>query len=205
VRVTSVMVSSSSRSPIESIRHATGNGEPKHGPALGYSAEVGGESLAPRVHGERGRRPRMNIQHFFDPATWTLSYVVDDGTTGVVIDPVRDYDPKSGRTSWRSSEEIAAFLDRKRLRLPYVIDTHAHADHMSGMPFFKERYGAKTVTGSRVGEVQAIFRDVYGLARDFPVDGRQFDVLLDEGDVLEIGSFRVNAMHTPGHTPAHMS
>jgi glyoxylase-like metal-dependent hydrolase (beta-lactamase superfamily II) len=147
----------------------------------------------------------MNIQHFFDPATWTLSYVVDDGTTGVVIDPVRDYDPKSGRTSWRSSEEIAAFLDRKRLRLPYVIDTHAHADHMSGMPFFKERYGAKTVTGSRVGEVQAIFRDVYGLARDFPVDGRQFDVLLDEGDVLEIGSFRVNAMHTPGHTPAHMS
>lgn len=147
----------------------------------------------------------MNVRHFFDPATWTLSYVVDDGTDAVVIDPVRDFDPKSGRTSWRSSEAIATFVDAKRLRVRCVIDTHAHADHMSGMPFFKERYGAKTVTGSRVGEVQAIFRDVYGLEKDFPVDGRQFDLLLDEGDDLRVGAIRVRAMHTPGHTPAHMS
>jgi glyoxylase-like metal-dependent hydrolase (beta-lactamase superfamily II) len=73
------------------------------------------------------------------------------------------------------------------------------------MPFFKKRFGARTVTGSRVGEVQRIFRDIYNLGGDFPVDGRQFDLLLNEGQVLEVGSFRVRAMHTPGHTPAHMS
>jgi glyoxylase-like metal-dependent hydrolase (beta-lactamase superfamily II) len=73
------------------------------------------------------------------------------------------------------------------------------------MPFFKKRYGARTVTGSRIGEVQRSFRDIYNLGADFPVDGRQFDLLLDEGQELEIGSFLVHAMHTPGHTPAHMS
>lgn len=73
------------------------------------------------------------------------------------------------------------------------------------MPFFKKRYGSQTVTGSRVGEVQRSFRDIYNLGADFPIDGRQFDILLDEGQDLEVGSFRIRAMHTPGHTPAHMS
>jgi glyoxylase-like metal-dependent hydrolase (beta-lactamase superfamily II) len=147
----------------------------------------------------------MKIEHFFDEHTWTLSYVVHDGRVGVVIDPVRDYDPRSGRTSWASSEKIAACIDRERLQIPYVIDTHAHADHMTGLPFFKERYGAKSVTGARIGEVQSTFRDVYNLGADFPVDGRQFDVLLDEGKRLGFGSLEIEAMHTPGHTPAHMS
>ena len=145
------------------------------------------------------------VQHFFDEATSTLTYVVHDGSVAVVIDPVRDYDPRSGRTSWRSAEAVARFLDGKGLAARYVIDTHAHADHLSGIPFFRERYGAHSVTGSRVGEIQKVFRDVFHLGPGFPVDGRQFDVLLDEGDVLEVGSFRVQAMHTPGHTPAHMS
>ena len=96
-------------------------------------------------------------------------------------------------------------MDGKHLSVPYVIDTHAHADHLTAMPFFKQRYGAQTVTGSRVGEVQRIFRDIYNHGAAFPVDGRQFDLLLDEGQDLEVGSFRVHAMHTPGHTPAHMS
>jgi glyoxylase-like metal-dependent hydrolase (beta-lactamase superfamily II) len=86
-----------------------------------------------------------------------------------------------------------------------VIDTHAHADHLTAMPFFKKRFGARTVTGSRIGEVQRIFRDVYNLGSDFAVDGRQFDLLLDEGQGLDVGAFRIRAMHTPGHTPAHMS
>nr|AMK59615.1 putative Hydroxyacylglutathione hydrolase [uncultured bacterium UPO76] len=147
----------------------------------------------------------MKIQHFFDEHTWTLSYVVHDGRMGVVLDPVRDYDPKSGRTSWRSAEQVAAYIDRERLEIPYVVDTHAHADHMSGLPFFKERYGARTVTGAEVGKVQAAFRDIYNLGRDFPVDGSQFDVLIDEGKRLGFGTLEVEALHTPGHTPAHMS
>lgn len=147
----------------------------------------------------------MEIQHFFDPATSTLTYVVHDTGTGVVIDPVLDYDPKSARTSCKSAEAVAQYIDDRHLAVPYVIDTHAHADHLTAMPFFKKRYGARTVTGSRIGEVQRSFRDIYNLGADFPVDGRQFDHLLDEGQELEIGSFNVRAMHTPGHTPAHMS
>lgn len=147
----------------------------------------------------------VHIQSFYDEITSTLTYVVHDGKTGVVIDPVRDFDPKSGRTAWRSAETVAKYIDDHRLTIPYVIDTHAHADHMTAMPFFQEQYGARTVTGSRVGEVQTIFRDIYNLGPDFPVDGRQFDVLLDEGDELCVGSFVVTALHTPGHTPAHMS
>ncbi|HSK30414.1 MAG TPA: MBL fold metallo-hydrolase, partial [Candidatus Limnocylindria bacterium] len=140
-----------------------------------------------------------------DPATSTLTYVVHDAATGVVIDAVLDYDPKSARTSTKSAEAVARYIDERRLSLPYVIDTHAHADHLTAMPYFKKRYGARTVTGSRMGIVQRAFRDVYNLGADFPVDGRQFDLLLDEGQELEVGSFRVRAMHTPGHTPAHMS
>jgi glyoxylase-like metal-dependent hydrolase (beta-lactamase superfamily II) len=147
----------------------------------------------------------MEIQHFFEQVTSTLTYVVHDTMTGVVIDPVLDYDAKSARTSLRSAEAVAKYIDQKKLAIPYVIDTHAHADHLTAMPFFKKRFGARTVTGSRIGKVQRTFRDIYNLGSDFPIDGRQFDLLLDEGQELGVGSFRVRAMHTPGHTPAHMS
>jgi glyoxylase-like metal-dependent hydrolase (beta-lactamase superfamily II) len=147
----------------------------------------------------------MRIERFFDEATWTLTYLVDDGANAVVIDSVRDYEARSGRTSWRSAEKIAAVIDERKLAVHYVIDTHAHADHLSGMPFFEDRYGARTVTGARVGVIQEAFCKIYGLGDDFPVDGRQFDVLLDEGEHIDAGSLRVEAMHTPGHTPAHMS
>lgn len=147
----------------------------------------------------------MNIQHFFHEQTSTLSYVVDDGVTAVVIDPVRDYDAAAGRTSWTSCERIADYLREKKLRTPYVVDTHAHADHLTGLPYFKEHFSSQTVTGARTGEIQAKFRDVYNMKPDFPVDGSQFDVLIDEGERLTIGSIEVEAIHTPGHTPAHMS
>jgi len=147
----------------------------------------------------------MQIQHFFDEQTSTLTYVVHDGRAAAVIDPVRDYDPKNGRTSWANSEKVAAYIDRAGLAVPYVIDTHAHADHLTGLPFFKQRYGARSVTGARIGEIQRTFRDVFNLGPDFPVDGRQFDVLVDEGVRLAFGSLEVEALHTPGHTPAHMS
>lgn len=149
----------------------------------------------------------MRIQEFFDEATSTLTYVVFDESArvAVVIDPVLDYDPKSARLRETSAEAVAAFIDGEGLSVPYVIDTHAHADHMTALPFFQKRYGAKSVTGADVGVVQAKFRDIYNLGDDFPVDGRPFDVLLDEGDEIEFGALRVHAVHTPGHTPAHMS
>jgi glyoxylase-like metal-dependent hydrolase (beta-lactamase superfamily II) len=147
----------------------------------------------------------MEIQHFFDQATSTLTYIVHDTKRGVVIDPVLDYDPKSARTSSGSAEAVAKYIAERNLAIPFAIDTHAHADHLTAMPFFKKRFGARTVTGSRIGEVQRIFRDVYNLGSDFAVDGRQFDLLLDEGQGLDVGAFRIRAMHTPGHTPAHMS
>ncbi|MEC9341129.1 MAG: MBL fold metallo-hydrolase [Pseudomonadota bacterium] len=147
----------------------------------------------------------MEIQHFFDPNTSTLSYVVHDGVSALVIDPVRDYDPKSGRISWASAQRMADYITAQGVGVSHVIDTHAHADHLTGAPFFKERYGAKTVTGARMGVVQAVFRDFFNLGADFPVDASQFDLLLDEGDTLECGGLVVEAMHTPGHTPAHMS
>ncbi len=147
----------------------------------------------------------MQIQHFFEASSGTLCYVVHDGRVGIVIDPVRDYDARSGRTSWRSSELVAAYVDRLGLQVPYVIDTHAHADHMTGLPYFRERYGAARVTGSRVGEVQTRFRDFYHLGADFPTDGSQFDLLIEEGMTLRFGDLSLRALHTPGHTPAHMS
>jgi glyoxylase-like metal-dependent hydrolase (beta-lactamase superfamily II) len=147
----------------------------------------------------------MKIQHFFDEATFTLTYVVHDDRVGVVVDPVRDYSARNGRTSWASSEKVAKYIDAAGLTIPYAIDTHAHADHMTGLAFFKERFGARTVTGARVGEVQRAFRDIYNLGHEFPVDGSQFDVLIDEGQRLGFGSLELEALHTPGHTPAHMS
>lgn len=147
----------------------------------------------------------MQIQHFYESETGTLSYLVHDGRVGAVIDPVRAFDAASGRTSWQPCEEIAEAIDRFGLEVPFVIDTHAHADHMTGLPFFKERYGARTVTGAGIGEIQAVFRDLYHLDPAFPVDGRQFDLLAEEGEPLRVGELMIEPLHTPGHTPAHMA
>lgn len=147
----------------------------------------------------------MNIRHFYHEDTSTLTYVVDDGEYAVVIDPVRDYDAAAGRTGWSSCEAVAGYARQRGLKVCYVVDTHAHADHLSGLPFFKHEFGARTATGALIGRIQETFRDVYHLEDDFPVDGRQFDRLVDEGDLLRFGSLELEAIHTPGHTPAHMS
>lgn len=149
----------------------------------------------------------MQIQHFYDPRTGTLTYLVFDEASRdcVLIDPVADYDAKAIRVSHDSAEAVAEFIDDQGLKLSHVLDTHVHADHLSAMPFFRQRYGAKTCIGSKVGLVQEAFRDAFGLGPDFPVDGSQFDLLLDAGETLQAGSLSIEAIPTPGHTPASMT
>jgi glyoxylase-like metal-dependent hydrolase (beta-lactamase superfamily II) len=146
----------------------------------------------------------LETQHFFDPRTSTLSYVVFDraSKTGVVIDPVLDFDPKSGRTSEVTVESVFRLIEELELAIPYVLDTHAHADHMSALPSFKRRYQARTVIGRAITTVQRTFGQLYNLGADFVADGSQFDLLLGDGEELDLGTFAIKAHHAPGHTPA---
>lgn len=147
----------------------------------------------------------MQVKPFYDPATFTLTYVVFDEATrdAVVIDPVLDFDPASGKTSTKSIDEVLAFVRDQRLELHYVLETHAHADHLSASQVIKTRLGARVAIGARITEVQAIFKGVF----DLPLtpDGRQFDRLLVDGDVLAAGALRIEVLATPGHTPACVS
>lgn len=148
----------------------------------------------------------MNIETFFDPATFTLTYVVFDPKSrdAVVIDPVLDYDVLSSSTSTTSITRVEEFLHREKLKLHYVLETHAHADHLSGSQYLKTRFGAKVAIGARIVDVQKIFAGVFDLA-DVPTDGSQFDKLLSDGETIEAGALKVGVLATPGHTPACLS
>lgn len=145
----------------------------------------------------------METKAFFDPETSTLTYVVHDPASGdaVVIDPVLDLDPLAWRTSQRSTDRVRQFVSDRGLRVRYILDTHAHADHLSGMQVLREAFGAPTAIGEHITRVQETFARVFGFA-DFATDGRQWDTLLSDGAELEAGSITVRTMHTPGHTPA---
>ena len=144
------------------------------------------------------------VESVFDPATGTVGYVVADrkARRAAVIDPVLDYDPKASRTSTATAEKLAALVGD--CALDWVIETHAHADHLSAAPWFKKRFGAKVATGAKVGKVQATWRKILNLDETFAVDGRQFDRLLGEGETLEVGDAKFTAWETPGHTPSCM-
>lgn len=146
----------------------------------------------------------MNIQGFFDRDTFTLTYVVYDPTTSdaVVIDPVLDYDPLRSRISTTSAERVMAFVSERGLRLRHVLETHAHADHISGSQLFKARTGALVAIGEQITQVQETFKPLLDLDPDFPTDGSQFDLLLRDGEVLRAGSLAIEVISTPGHTPA---
>lgn len=149
----------------------------------------------------------MVIEPFHHSPSSTLSYVVWDPETrrGALIDPVCDYDAASGTLSTTSAEQIARFLDTERIQLDAVLDTHAHADHVTAMPFFRARFGATTMIGAGIVEVQRVFADLLQLGDDFAVDGSQFDRLLSDGERLAIGGLEIETIHTPGHTPACLS
>lgn len=149
----------------------------------------------------------MRIQHFYDPATFTLSYVVydPDSRDAVVIDPVLDYDPLASTTSTTSVAAVESFLGREGLKLHYVLETHAHADHLSGSQYLKRRFGAKVGIGARITEVQQVFKDVFDLDPAFAIDGTQFDRLFADGEKVRAGTLEIEIIATPGHTPACVS
>lgn|GEM_PF-105895 len=145
----------------------------------------------------------MDIKAFYDADTSTLTYVVFDSASrdAVVIDPVLDYDSLASRTSTRSLDQIAAFVRERELRLHYILETHPHADHLSGSQWLKTHFGAPIAIGENIRLVQATFKDVFDLPQ-LAVDGSQFDCLLTDGELLRCGTFDVEAIATPGHTPA---
>ncbi len=147
----------------------------------------------------------MQIETFYDADTFTLTYVVYDAATrdAVLIDPVLAYDPVGSKTSTSTLRPVIDFVKGKELRVHYVLETHAHADHLSGSQYFKHHFPATQVAiGARITDVQKVFKGVFQLGADFPTDGSQFDRLLADGEVLEAGSLRIETIFTPGHTPA---
>ncbi|MBU1176012.1 MAG: MBL fold metallo-hydrolase [Alphaproteobacteria bacterium] len=146
------------------------------------------------------------IEAFFDQPTYTISYLVADPETGeaAVIDPVLDYDHKGGTVDTRSVEAILARANEKGYRIVWALETHAHADHLSGAPFFKAKTGARIGIGENIVKVQTIFRPVFN-ATDLKTDGSDFDHLFKDGETFKIGNLTAEVMHTPGHTPADIS
>ncbi|BAW80729.1 metallo-beta-lactamase superfamily protein [Candidatus Nitrosoglobus terrae] len=147
------------------------------------------------------------IQAFFDPTTRTISYVVYDKPSGhcAIIDPVLDYDPKSGRTKNLSADVLIRFIKSKNLTVDWILETHAHADHLSSMHYLKSTLGGKTAIGSRIPIVQQVFKQLFNLGADFQPDGSQFDHLFDDGDTFEVGQLQGKAIFVPGHTPADLA
>lgn len=147
------------------------------------------------------------VEPFFDAATSTFTYVVHagQGTACAVIDSVLDYDFKSGRTSTASADRVAAFVRAQGLRVEWLLETHAHADHLSAAQRLKKMFGGNVAIGERIRAVQRTFNGVFNLGDDVPADGRQFDRLLEDGERFLIGELHASALHVPGHTPADMA
>lgn len=147
------------------------------------------------------------IESFFDSETWTFTYVVSagKGSPCVVIDSVLNYDPKSGRTTTRSADQVIAYIQSKQLKLEWILETHAHADHLTAAPYLQEKLGGKLVIGDHIVNVQNVFKGVFNLDSDFATDGSQFDHLLKEGESLAFGDLSLKALFVPGHTPACMA
>jgi glyoxylase-like metal-dependent hydrolase (beta-lactamase superfamily II) len=148
-----------------------------------------------------------SVQSFFDHATSTVTHVVSagPGTACAIIDSVLDFDPKSGRTSTRSADAVIAFVRSQELRVEWLLETHAHADHMSAAPYLADQLGGRIGIGSDIRTVQHAFANIYNLHPRAPEDGSQFDQLFAADSSFTIGRLEALAMHVPGHTPADMA
>ena len=146
------------------------------------------------------------VKHFYHQQSGTLTYVVhenrDRGGPCAVIDPVLDFTVASGRTSHESADQVLAYVNEHGLDVEWVLETHAHADHLSGAPYVKEQGGGQVGIGAGICEVQRLFKGVFDLEPDFNVDGDQFDRLFQDGDEFSIGELKGRVICTPGHTPA---
>lgn len=149
----------------------------------------------------------ITTQAFFDAETWTVTYVVSDTVTrhAAIIDPVLDYDFKSGQTSTVSADQVLAYLKEQGLQVDWILETHAHADHLSGAHCLKERVGGRIAIGENIRAVQSTFKAVFNLGPSFLPDGRQFDHLFKDGETFLIGNVEATAILVPGHTPADMA
>lgn len=147
------------------------------------------------------------VQGFFDPATWTVSYVVYDkpGSACAIIDSVLDYDPKSGRTSTTSADQLITFVRAHGLQVQWILETHAHADHLSAAAHLRQHLGGQVAIGAGITGVQEVFKGIFNLEPEFRPDGRQFDHLLQDGECFAIGALTAKAISVPGHTPACMA
>ncbi len=150
------------------------------------------DTLKPQVHG------------IFDPATWTVTYVVyeKEGTACAIIDSVLDYDPKSGRTRTDSADKVIEFVQQKNLKVEWILETHAHADHFTAAPYLKHKLGGKTAIGDHITTVQQVFKGIFNLEAGFATNGSQFDHLLKDGEEFRFGALSGTTMYVPGHTPA---
>jgi glyoxylase-like metal-dependent hydrolase (beta-lactamase superfamily II) len=147
------------------------------------------------------------VQGFFDPATWTVSYVVHagPGSAAAIIDSVLDFDPKSGRTGTGTADRLIAFVRGHGLRVEWILETHAHADHLSAAPYLKRELGGRIGIGEQIRAVQKVFKPIFNLEPGFRLDGSQFDRLFSHGELFAIGELAARVIHVPGHTPADLA
>jgi glyoxylase-like metal-dependent hydrolase (beta-lactamase superfamily II) len=150
---------------------------------------------------------KPQIEGFYDTVTGTVSYVVYDQPQGhaAIIDPVLDYDPKSGRTQTLSADKVIAFVRDQKLTVDWILETHAHADHLSSARYLQEKLGGRIAIGGHVTQVQTIFKKLFNLEPGFALDGSQFDHLFADNETFQIGSLTGRALFVPGHTPADMA
>lgn len=156
---------------------------------------------------EIARGPAPIVRGFFDDETFTVSYVVHDPASrrAAIIDSVWNFDEASGRTSFTSADEIIAYVQAERLTVDWVLETHAHADHLSAGPYLQEKLGGKLAIGAGITAIQDQFGKIFNEGTKFARDGSQFDLLLNDGDELALGDIPLIALHVPGHTPADMA
>lgn len=171
-----------------------------HDPAL-----VEATALVSRAREKKALVP--TIAGFFDEATFTVSYVVHDPATSeaAIIDSVLDYDPASGTTGFASADRIIEYVSSRNLKVTWILETHAHADHLSAAPYLQEKLGGKLAIGAEIVRVQEVFGKMFNAGTDFERDGSQFDRLFTDGEKFRIGGLEAIALHVPGHTPADMA
>ena len=144
------------------------------------------------------------VQSFFDPATWTISHIIHHGagSSCAIVDSVLDYDPKSGRTRFDSANKLIQFIQDHDLKTEWILETHAHADHLSASAYLKKTIGGRVAMGEHIRAVQHVFKGIFNLKDEIKTDGSQFDVLFKDNEQFQIGDLTARVMCVPGHTPA---